>query len=137
LATVTFILGLCGAGKTWLADRVIADCKFDEGFLNSPDNHGALITALNAGKDCVVVEIVYCQEAARRLVVEELARGAPNAIVRWLCIENDLIRANKNCRERTNKGDPEGHVGINRRVSPLYTYPEGAVILQMWTKESG
>ncbi len=40
MATVTFILGLCGAGKTWLADSMISDGKaarkFDEGFIVEP-----------------------------------------------------------------------------------------------------
>jgi len=136
MATVTFILGLCGAGKTWLADRIVAGAKFDEGFLNDPTQHAALIEALRSGQDCVVVEIAYCQETARQQIVQELASAVPNVSITWLCIENDLFMANKSCRERTNKGDADGHVEINRRVSPVYTYPEGGVILRMWTRES-
>jgi hypothetical protein len=131
MATVTFILGLCGSGKTWLADRIVAGVKFDDNFLNDPNQHAALIEALRSGQDCVVVEIAYCQEAARKYIVRELAM--PDVVIRWLCIENDLIRANKNCRERTNKGDPEGHIKINILASSLYTYPEGSVVLRMWT----
>ena len=59
VATVTFILGLCGAGKTWLADRVVAGARFDEGFTSNPTHHAALIEALPSGQDCVVVEIAY------------------------------------------------------------------------------
>ncbi len=136
MATVTFILGLCGAGKTWLSDRIVSGAKFDEGFLNDPTQHAALIEALRSGRDCVVVEIAYCQEAARQQIVQELASAVPNVSITWFCIENDLFRANKNCRERTNKGDADGHVEINRRVSSVYTYPEGGVILRMWTRES-
>jgi hypothetical protein len=136
MATVMFILGLCGAGKTWLADRIVASAKFDEGFLNDPTQHAALIAALRSGQDCVVVEIAYCQEAVRQQIVQELAAAIPGVTIKWLCIENDLFRTNKNCHERTNKGDAAGHVAINRRVSPVYTYPEGAVTLRMWTKES-
>ena len=135
MATVTFILGLCGAGKTWLADRIIAGAKFDEDFLNDLNQHAALIEALLSGRDCVVVEIAYCREAARQQIVQELV-AVPNVMIKWLCIENDLFRANKNCRERTNKGHADGHVAINRGVSPEYTYPEGGVILRMWTRES-
>ena len=36
MPTVTFIVGLCGAGKTWLADRIPANKKFAEGFLTDP-----------------------------------------------------------------------------------------------------
>ena len=136
MATATFILGLCGAGKTWLADRFVAGAKFDEGFLTDPAQHDALIAALRSGRDCVVVEIAYCQEGARQQIVCELTKAVPDVAINWLCIENDLYRANKNCRERTNKGDPDGHVAINRRLSPVYTYPDGGVILRMWTRES-
>ena len=135
MATVTFILGLCGSGKTWLADRIVAARKFDEQFLNDQAQHDALIEALRSGNDGVVVEIAYCREDARQQIVSELTKAVPNVRINWLCIENDLYRANKNCRERTNKGDPEGHVRFNIDVSPSYTYPDGAVILKMWTKE--
>jgi len=135
MATVTFILGLCGAGKTWLADRIVADAKFDEGFLREPVQHAGLIRALRSGQNCVVVEIAYCYEAARQQIVQEVTGAVPNVAVNWLCIENDLVKANKNCRERTNKRYPDEHVEINGRVSPMYTYPEGGVILRMWTRE--
>jgi hypothetical protein len=133
MASVTFILGLCGAGKTWLADRM-GIRKSDEGFLNSPAQHAALIKALHSGQDCVVVEIAYCLEEGRALIVKELAHAVPTATIKWLCIENDLAKANKNCRERTNKGGAEGHIVINNSVSPHYTYPEGAEVLSMWTR---
>ena len=136
MATVTFILGLCGAGKTWLKDRIIAGGKFDEGFLNDPDQHRALISTLLSGEDCVVVEIAYCQQLESEQIVSELTSAVPNVKIRWLCIENNLERANKNCRERTNKGSPEGHVRMNAGYSQVYTYPEGGVIFKMWTRGS-
>ena len=137
MTTVTFILGLCGSGKTWLADRIVADVKFDEGFLDNKDQqHDALIKALHAGQDCVVVEIQYCREDDRKKIVEKIRNIVPNVYINWLCIENDLHRANKNCYERTNKGDPTKHVNINRQLSSVYKYPEGSVVVRMWTKES-
>ncbi|MGH2396319.1 MAG: hypothetical protein ACRDFW_04895 [bacterium] len=135
MPTVTFILGLCGAGKTWLADRIVAGRKFDEGFLNDRAQHDELIQALRRGEDCVVVEIAYCFAERRRHIVGELTGAVSNLGITWLCIENDLNRANKNCRERVNKGDPEGHVRINEQVSPRYSYPDGGVIFKMWTRD--
>jgi hypothetical protein len=118
MPTVTFILGLCGSGKTWLADRIIAGAKFDEGFLNENPQHEALVAALRSGKDCIGIEIGYCHAGPRKQIVSEVTKAVPDVGINWLCIENDLYRANKNCRERTNKGDPEGHVNINCEVSP-------------------
>lgn len=134
MSTVTFTLGLCGSGKTWLADRIVAARKFDEQFLEDQAQHAALIDTLRSGKDCVVVEIAYCSEDARWQIASEITEALPNVKINWLCIENDLDRANKNCRERTNKPDPEGHVRFNHDVSPSYTYPDGAVILKIWTR---
>jgi hypothetical protein len=135
MATVTFILGLCGSGKTWLADHlIIADKIFDEGFFDDRGQHADLIASLRGGQDCVVIEITYCCERARTLIVNEVRTAVPDVKINWLCIENDLSKANKNCRKRTNKNDPGGstHVEINGRLSPTYTYPPGAVILKMW-----
>lgn len=133
MATATFIVGLCGSGKTWLADRIVAGRKFDEGFFDAQEQHRALIAELTRGNDCVVVEIAYCHDEARHRIISELKDAVPNVKINWLCIENDLYRANKNCRERE-KGDPETHVRINHNLSRSYTYPDGAVILKMWTK---
>ncbi|HTN73522.1 MAG TPA: hypothetical protein VMO00_20740 [Methylomirabilota bacterium] len=135
MPTVTFILGLCGSGKKWLADRIVAVGKFDEQFLKDQTQHDALIEVLRSGKDCVVVEIAYCLEDARQQIVSELTEAVPNVKINWLCIENDLYRANKNCRDRTNKGNPEEHIRFNHNVSPYYTHPDGGVILKMWAKE--
>jgi len=137
MATVTFILGLCGAGKSWLASRAAVGAKFDEGFLDDASQHDALIASLRSGNDAVVVEIAYCVEEARIAIVRELERAVPGVSIRWVCFENDLVVANKNCRERMNKGDAEGHVAINERVSPWYTYPKDALVLPMWTRIAG
>jgi len=136
MATLTFILGLCGAGKSTLANRIVAGRKFDEGFCLQPQQLLDLITELNRGNDCVVVEIAFCRAEKREVLVRELESKVPDVRINWLCFENDLAIANKNCRERTDKeGDPETLVGINRNLSRDYTYPDGAVVLKMWTRD--
>lgn len=139
MPTVTFVLGLCGAGKSWLADRIIAKAKFDEGFLlpdRVEENVTALISTLREGGDAVVVEIGFCQAGPRAAIVKALA-DVRDLHVRWLCIENDLQKANKNCLERQHPGDPRIQIDINGRLSPAYSYPDGAVLLRMWTRQSG
>ena len=69
MPTVTFVLGLCGAGKSWLADRIIAKAKFDEGFLlpdRVEENVKALIGTLRDGGDAVVVEMDSARPALDR-----------------------------------------------------------------------
>lgn len=135
-ATVTFILGLCGSGKTHLIERLPADLKFDEGFLwNLANEHERLIAALASGKDCIAIEIEYCRQSHREEIVDYIRKAVPNVKIKWLCFENSLAKANKNCRERTDKPDPERHVVINQLLSPDYTYPDGAEIRPIWTQE--
>ena len=71
--TVTFILGYAGSGKSWLVDRLVADTKFDDDFLSDKAKHKALIAALQAGRDCVVVEIAYCERGEREKVAKSIA----------------------------------------------------------------
>jgi hypothetical protein len=143
MPSLTIVIGLCGSGKTWLADMILAPVKIDEGFRGKAEKQKAVIAALQRGQDVVIVEAEYCREPARRQEdgapdgIEALVAGyVPGAVVTWMCVENDLHRANKNCWERTNKGDPQGHVNINKTLSPTYTYPPGAVVLRMWTRTS-
>jgi hypothetical protein len=130
---VTFILGLCGSGKSHLAAGIAAGAKFDEGFLLDEEQHQALFAALRSGEDCVVVEFAYVLAEERRKILAEIEGAVPGVDVEWLCIENHLARANKNCRER-DKGDAEWHVRINEYYWPRYTYPEGSEVRAMWTK---
>ncbi len=138
MPTVTFILGLCGAGKTWLADRIPANKKFDEGFLMDPvKNTRELARALLAGQDAVVVEIGFCRAAARQ-AINQVLNQIPNVNIQWICIENDLEKANRNCRRRIgHSGNPEIQIEINRQLSSDYTYPEGITPLRMWSFENG
>jgi hypothetical protein len=135
---VIFLLGLCGSGKSHMADRINADIKIDEDFLDSRSMHKGLISAIKKKKTIVITEIAYCVEKYRKEVCREILKVDSGAQIDWICFENDLFRANKNCKERSNKGPQEqvkAHMRINRNLSEKYTYPKGAIILRLWTKE--
>jgi hypothetical protein len=131
ISKVTIILGLCGSGKTWHADRLIREGKalkkFDENFLSRdfPGQPEELVQELRSGNDCVVVEIAFCLAPDREAFLTWLKAEVPDVVVEWLCIENDLEKANKNCRARPGK-DAEEHIAINLKVSPNYKYPDNA-----------
>lgn len=137
MPTVTFILGLCGSGKSWLLNEHLAAHKGPhDGFLSDPKHVSKLRVALLAGQDAAVVEIALCRFDAREQLLAQIA-DIPNLHVRWICFENDLERANKNCSERRgHSGDPEEHLRINAWLSPLYSYPEGAEVLKIWSRDS-
>jgi len=131
MPTLTIILGLCGSGKSHLIKLIASEIRFDEGFLNCKADHEWLFRALKRGEDCAVIEICYCVESYRKQFLAELAHRVKKVHVRWLCFENDIRRANANCRLRPTR-NPKSHMRINRRVRKEYTYPEGATILKVW-----
>lgn len=104
--------------------------RFDpeEGFLTNYAEHERLIKELRAGRDCVVVEVYYCLERFRRMIETEINLFAPGAVIEYRCFENDLARANENCRKRPDKRDPKDHVLLNEQISPQYKCPEGASV---------
>ena len=130
MAKLTFILGLSGSGKTYLSERLKKETGA-EVFTNLlADENGltSLIAFLRDGKDCIVDEVRFCLPAYREQILQSLSQFT-GLDMRWICYENDLETANWNVIHRTNKGDPEGHLDINLRLHPHYTYPANAEIV--------
>jgi hypothetical protein len=130
MATLTFILGLSGSGKTYLSERLEKETGA-EVFTNLlADDRAltALMKSLHDGKDCIIDEVRFCLPAYREQILQSLSQLTGLAM-RWICFENDLATANWNVIHRTNKGDPEGHLAINLRLHPHYTYPANAEIV--------
>ena len=130
MAKLTFILGLSGSGKTYLSERLKKETGA-EVFTNLlADESGitSLIAFLRDGKDCIVDEVRFCLPAYREQILQSLSQ-ITSLDMRWICYENDLETANWNVIHRTNKGDPEGHLDLNLRLHPHYTYPANAEIV--------
>jgi deoxyadenosine/deoxycytidine kinase len=130
MAKLTFILGLSGAGKTDLSERLKKETGAEvfNNLLADDSGLNALIESLRDGKDCVVDEVRFCLPAYREQILQSLSQ-ITSLDMRWICYENDLETANWNVIHRTNKGDPEGHLDINLRLHPHYTYPANAEIV--------
>ena len=130
MAKVTFILGLSGSGKTYLSERLKRETgsQVFTDLLSDDSRLAALIERLRAGQDCIVDEVRFCLPTYREQIVQSLAQIA-DLDIHWICYENDLDKANWNVIHRTNKGDPEGHLDINLRLHPHYTYPAHAEII--------
>lgn len=130
MAKITFILGLSGSGKTYLSERlkdetgaaVFTNLLADDSGLN------ALIKSLRDGQDCIVDEVRFCLPDYREQILKSLSQ-ITGLVMRWICYENNLETANWNVIHRTNKGDPEGHLDLNLRLHPHYTYPASAEIV--------
>lgn len=133
MATVTFIVGLCGSGKSHMVQQMTDVHIIDERFF---ERQYELLDAIRAGKNCAIAEIAFCKIEMREKIVRELSAFAPDIDIKWICFENNLAKANSNCRtKRKDKeaGSEERHVAINQSYSPDYTYPSGAEILPIWT----
>lgn len=131
MGKVTFIIGYCGSGKSHLAEEMEQDLgilKFDENFIMDANQQEQLIQALRSNRDCVVVEIFYGLEKCRQAIIHKLEVELPGVIMEWIAFEADIVKANQNCRWRTNKGEAERHIRINNNVIGLaYTIPPGVI----------
>ena len=130
MAKITFILGLSGSGKTYLSERLKKEtgAQVFTNLLADDSGLTALIESLRDGKDCIVDEVRFCLPTYREQILQSLSQ-ITSLDMRWICYENDLETANWNVIHRTNKGDPEGHLDINLRLHPHYTYPTNAEIV--------
>jgi hypothetical protein len=130
MAKVTFILGLSGSGKTYLAHKLKDEtgAELFENVLSEESSIPALVERLKSGKDCIVDEVRFCLPEYREGMIQHLSQ-IPSVETQWICYENDLESANWNVMKRTNKGDPEGHLDLNLRLHAHYEYPPNAQII--------
>jgi hypothetical protein len=129
---VTFVLGLCGSGKSFFAQDLHkrSGARVFENLLS--DRTGAFyrefLQYVEAGHDSIVDEYQYCMRWRREEILQDLST-VPELETEWFCFENDLQSANWNVSLRTNKTDPEGHRWINEWLTSRYTFPDNATIL--------
>jgi hypothetical protein len=130
MATCTFIVGLCGSGKTYLSDQLTKQTGAEvfENLLADGSKLPALVECLKAGEDCIVDEVRLCLPEYRNQIIQYIS-PVTDVRIHWICYENDLESANWNVIHRKNKPDPEGHLDINLRLHPHYEYPTNAEII--------
>jgi hypothetical protein len=95
------------------------------------------VEGLRAGKDCVVAEIAYYQEAHRRWV-SAVVGLFPGYIIEWVCYENDQAAAEANCRRDLAAGrrtSEQCAANLSQNAATMqafgagaYSFPDGAII---------
>jgi adenylate kinase family enzyme len=133
MAKLTFLLGLCGSGKTYIAERLATQTGaqlFSDFLQDHNKNFPALVKNLTSGIDCIIDEWKYSIPRFRDKILADLL-NVPNLEVEWICFENDRASADWNVVHRTNKADTGGHLRINEFLSDVYQYPEPAEILKI------
>lgn len=131
MAKVTFLLGLAGSGKSFLAEKLKKQtgAEIFEGTEGEQSHKQRMLQHLAKGGNCIVEEIAYCLPSRREAIVSNLCSVVPDIEIEWVCFENDLESANWNVRNRKNKEDVRGHLRINQCYHGLYIYPGGAKLI--------
>jgi hypothetical protein len=133
MAKLTFLLGLCGSGKTYIAERLATQtgAKLFTDFLQDQNkNFPEVVKNLSSGVDCIIDEWKYSIPRFRDKILADL-KNVPNLEVEWICFENDRPSADWNVRHRKNKGDTEGHLRINEFLADVYDCPASAQVLKI------
>lgn len=139
MAKLTFLLGLCGSGKTYIAERLATQTGadlFSDFLQDQSKNLPLLLKNLSSGIDCIIDEWKYSIPRFRDKILVDLV-NVPNLQVEWICFENDRANADWNVVHRTNKADAEGHLRINEFLSDVYQYPAQAQILKITRIDAG
>ncbi|HET9883487.1 MAG TPA: hypothetical protein VFS81_17170 [Candidatus Binatia bacterium] len=134
MAKLTFLLGLCGSGKTFIAERLATQTGaelFSDFLQDHSKNFPALVKNLSSGVDCIIDEWIFYSQILADLV------NVSNLNVEWICFVNDRASADWNVVHRTNKADIEGHLRINEFLSDVYQYPAQAQILKITRIDAG
>lgn len=148
MATLTIIVGYCGSGKSTVMGKLAAAfptaCVMDEGFavpINDRDHRerGAIFQALRDGRPAIVTSFECACETNREQVKAEVQAEAPGTLFLWLFIENDVEKANQNCRRDPSRSSTvEGLVDINNRCSAWpYSIPPEAIVIRMHEMPTG
>jgi len=124
MPTVTFLVGLCGSGKTHYAEEILIERHEYFDCPHGGDDYPRIRDTLAAGTACVVEEVELCKRPHRESVLSQLA-GVHDLEVVWVYFANDLETANHNVTVRRNKKDALMHRCINDDLSPQYDIPPG------------
>jgi len=141
MATLIVIVGYCGAGKTvvWrhLATAYPEAALMDGGFALPVDEgtqreRAGVLQALRDGRSAIVTSLECATAGNRDAVMHQVLTDAPGTRFLWMFFENDVEKANRNCRLDPNRqADVEGYIGINSRASAGYSIPAEAIVLKI------
>lgn len=129
VGTLTVIIGLCGSGKSWVLDRLDVEVKLPhDGFASDRRHFDHVVDGLRSDKSCAVIEIAHCDPIQRTTFEREIRIAVPHVSIRYICFENDLRKANENCRRRKDGRDLERLRRINDHYTEVYSIPAGAEV---------
>jgi hypothetical protein len=74
-----------------------------------------------------------CAHAENRAALETSVRQrVPDAVIAWLFFENNVEKANQNCRRDPTRRDVSGNIAQNNAWSKAYDIPAAAEVLPIY-----
>jgi hypothetical protein len=136
---VKIIVGLCGSGKSHLADELAQQgyIVLDEEFAGewfaadsthlSPKKFEVLVEQLQQGRNCAFTEAMLMFPQVRQTFQPCLdrLRAMEGVTVEEIFFENNLEAANHNCMNDANRRDGTPWTKQNEIWSPMYQIPAG------------
>ncbi|HKB88488.1 MAG TPA: hypothetical protein VKC53_02435 [Patescibacteria group bacterium] len=146
MSKFTFILGLAGSGKSFLAKEMKQKDKsllvVDDDFhpIQNKDKFDKDIEKIKQAvlnnSDIVIIEGAFCFKDFRDPMRGYLKLLFPTVDFEWMCFENNIAKANKNLDNEDRKDrNPEGHKNMNINTSAKYSYPDECKIIPIFEKE--
>jgi predicted kinase len=143
VAKLVVIVGLPGSGKSTHLPRLMAEhgatywrdsfkknALRDCSHITHSRHYGSLLHALLKGENCVIADIDFCREQARREAVEFIALHAPTTEVIWYCFENSPDQCRKNVI--TSQRGVDGRLRRIDEFKDQYTLPHGVTPEPVW-----
>lgn len=124
---ITLLVGLPGSGKTWYANNVL---EYDE-FLDDPKSFFDFPKTVNG--HLVIADPLLCYAHARAKTI--LPYMYPGETIKYIFFENNPEKCIKNVEYRTKNGDNRDVLKPIQYLSKMYTIPEDAEIIQIWSPE--
>lgn len=146
MSKFTFILGLAGSGKSFLASEMkqndknllVIDDAFHPNFNKDTfqDNLQKLHDAVFNNYDAVIIEGAFCFKDFRDPMVSYLRSFFHSVQFEWICFEKDLDKANKNLHNDDRKNrNPEQHEKINDLLMENDTLPDNCKIIPIFEQK--
>ena len=135
MPTLTVIIGYCGSGKSfWIEQKRVefpdAYCQ-DEGAQLIPSGGLDPKVAEQLKKRDCFVSLMECGDPRNRAALEaSVQQLVPGAVVKWIFFENDVDKANRNCRnDRQRSRAVEANVSQNNAFVPRFSIPDVSTVL--------
>ena len=141
------VVGMPGSGKSLYieqlkpqccgvcADDYTASLLGDSPNLRDSQHYRRLVSALRAGADCVIADIVFCHTNRRTEFEDIIAHDVPEVEIEWRFFENNpsQCEANVTRRARDTVGEEKRKI---QELTPIYHIPKGACVMAVFSGEN-